>query len=459
MPSRSDIEHLLRRTEFVARPHRVNQLESLPTLDACVDDILQVPVDPGTVTFAQAHQWHRGNELIHFWLDRMAHDSPRPIQEKMGFFWHGHFCSDVMKTGSIDLMHEQIQLFRREGFGNLRSLAKRMSTQVAMLRYLDNNQNKRTSPNQNFARELMELFLLGVGNYTEADVEAGTAAWTGHTDNWETGAYVWRSDWHDGAPKSYLGRTINLGGDWTSHGAETIDVILGNGVVPSGAAVVANRGRPTAHVAAEFIARKLWTAFAGTTAPDGVVAGMRDAALGSDFSIQAMVRAMLLRAEFYSDDVRRGLVRSPVEYVVALMSATGLRSVEHTPIWLLEGMGQRPFSPPDVSGWKHNGYWVNASAMAQRATAARHYAWRTMPHYWDGDGLVHLAGGTLSQTEVSTTYLNNPAGLVDRVLQLLRITVTPSTRDALVAYTSSVAWWERNLVVTLALLSPDMNLA
>ena len=101
-------------------------------------------------------------------------------------------------------------------------MAKTMSTQVAMLRYLDNNRNEAESPNQNFARELMELFLLGVGNYTEADVEAATAAWTGHSDNWETGEYVWRDDgpkhpwepmYHDSSVKRFLGVTINDGGD------------------------------------------------------------------------------------------------------------------------------------------------------------------------------------------------------------------------------------------------------
>ena len=111
-------------------------------------------------------------DLTHFWLDQMAHDSARPFQERMAFFWHGHFCSEFGKVGSSMLMREQIDLWRREGLGNIRSLATTMSTQVAMIRYLDNNQNKKSSPNQNFARELMELFLLGVGNYTEADVEA-----------------------------------------------------------------------------------------------------------------------------------------------------------------------------------------------------------------------------------------------------------------------------------------------
>ena len=225
MPSQSDIEHLLRRTEFVARPGRVQHLSGLATIDAVVNDILAVDAGPGAVTFTEAENWRRGEQLTHFWLDRMAHDSSRPIQEKMSFFWHGHLCSEFGKVGSAELMREQIDTFRFSALGNLRSLVTTISTQVAMLRYLDNNQNRQSSPNQNFARELMELFLLGVGNYTEADVEAATAAWTGHTDQWDTDQYVWRADWHDGSPKQFLGRTINDGGDPTTHGYETIDVI------------------------------------------------------------------------------------------------------------------------------------------------------------------------------------------------------------------------------------------
>jgi uncharacterized protein (DUF1800 family) len=458
MPAQSDIEHLLRRTEFVARPTRVSTLASLSLEDA-VDNILAVPTNPGAVTFAEESNWERGVELTHYWLNRMAHDSPRPIQEKMGFFWHGHFCTDLSKAGSADLMREQIDLFRHDALGNLRELARTMSTQVAMIRYLDNNQNRQSSPNQNFARELMELFLLGVGNYTEADVEAATAAWTGHTDQWDTDEYVWRPEWHDGSTKSYLGRTINNGGDPTTHGFETIDVMLGDGIVPNGATVVANRGRFTNAVAAEFISKKLWVEFAGTNPPPAVLAAMRDAALTADFDLTPWLRTMFLRPEFYADDVKRGLVRSPVEFIVATLAATGLRSEVGTPIWLMEGMGQRPLYPPNVSGWKHNSYWVNASAMAQRTATARSFGWRTMTGYWDGDGLIHLAGGPLSRTEVEETYRDQPVALLDRIIELMQISMTTSSYNALKTFSEQSAWWERTDLIFLTLLAPELHVA
>ena len=142
-------------------------------------------------------------------------------------------------------MREQIDLFRSGGFGDLRTLANTMSTQVAMIRYLDNNHNRSTSPNQNFARELMELFLLGVGNYTEADVEAATAAWTGHTDNWETDQYVWRADWHDRRPRRTSVVTINAGPTGIVHGYDTIRAMLGGRHGAGHSEPASNRGRLT----------------------------------------------------------------------------------------------------------------------------------------------------------------------------------------------------------------------
>ena len=459
MPSQSDIEHLLRRTEFVARPARVQQLSGLTTIEAVVDDILDVPTNPGSVTFTETEDWQRGEELTHYWLDRMAHDSPKPIQEKMSFFWHGHFCSERGKVGSAELMREQIDTFRAGALGNLRSLALTMSTQVAMLRYLDNNRNRKSSPNQNFARELMELFLLGVGNYTEADVEAATAAWTGHTDDWRTDQYVWRADWHDGSTKQFLGTTINTGADPTQHGYDTINVILGAGVVPIGASVVANRLRPTREVAAEFLSKKLWIEFAGTDPPAAVVDAMRQAAIASDFELTPWLRAMLTHSAFYTNDVKQGLVRSPLEFVVAALAATGRHSGQATPTWLMSGMGQRPLSPPNVSGWKHNGYWVNASAMSKRTDTARNFAWRSMTGYWDGDGLIHLAGGTISRSELQDDYRDRAVELLDRFLELMQINLSSSTHQALATLSQQMSRWERSDLLAMILLAPDFHVA
>jgi uncharacterized protein (DUF1800 family) len=471
----ANVRHLLRRTEFVDRPSRIDELMALGSIDAAVDDVLSVASNPPSVTFtAPAGQdWERGQDLTHFWLDRMARDSARPFQERLAFFWHGHFCSEFGKVGSSMLMREQIDLWRREGLGNVRDLAITMSTQVAMIRYLDNNQNKKSSPNQNFARELMELFLLGVGNYTEADVEAATSAWTGHTDQWDddVSPYRWREEWHDPTPKSFLGRQINADqarSAWPGHGAETISVILGDGIVPTGANNVANRGRPTREVAAEFLSRKLWTSFATDTPPPAaVMTEMRTALTANDFDVRPWVKAMLTHPDFYTDAVRRGLVRTPVEYVVALLVATGKRSREANVTWLMESMGQRLLYPPNVSGWRPNGYWVNASAMEGRARTAQSFAWTSMRNYWDeGDGPITLAGGSIQRSTITELtpwpeqlpVLTNTA-LIQRLLELMHLRLPQPTVDEIVRYANGVTVWERNNAIVLLMLAPEMHLA
>lgn len=463
-----NVRHLLRRTEFVDRDERVAALLTAGSIEAAVDDVLDVEAHPPSVTFTSGADWERGVELTNFWFDRMAHDAVRPFQERLALFWHGHFCSDLSKVGSATLMREQIDLWRREGLGNVRSLARTMSTQVAMIRYLDNNANKASSPNQNFARELMELFLLGVGNYSEADVEASTAAWTGHSDQWndDVSPYRWRPEWHDFAPKSYLGRTINTGPDGRAHGPETIDVVLGNGVVPTDAANVANRGRPTREVAAEFLSRKLWTWFAtDAPPPPAVLVAMRDALLAGDFAVRPWVRAMLTHEAFYTDQVRHGLVRTPVEFVVALMHATGKRTADGSFWWLMESMGQRLLYPPNVSGWRPNGYWVNSSAMEGRGRAARHFAWTAMRTYWQtgGNGVISLAGGQLTNREVTANTGGVPTmpngEFIRRLEDYTGIHLDDVSRTEILRYADGATVWERNDALVLLLLAPEMHVA
>lgn len=455
LPSYADIEHLLRRTEFVARPWRVVELAAKPSLDAAVDDIMATSA-PASLSYTTSTDWDHNIEYTYFWFDQMAYHCQRPLLEKMAMFWHGHFCTSLQKIHVFEPLRHQIDLFRSSGLGNLRDLTVAMSTQPAMLRYLDNDQNRQSSPNQNFARELMELFLLGVGNYTEADVEASTRAWTGHSTNNGSFAYEWHPEWHDGAAKTFLGRTINNGTPVTQHGAETIDVILaaGGGVVPVGP----NAGRPTRTVAAEFMTRKLWRFFAGPEPSNTVVAALSQVALDNNFAIRPWIRALLLRPEFYSQEVRDGLVRSPVDLMVAYLSATGLPAASVLPIWWMEGMGQKPLFPPDVSGWKHNAYFINASAMAQRSLAARYFMWSAMLGYWAGDGLIHLRGGAISRAEAEALD-GQPEQFVDLILSKMLLSLSAASREVLYTHARQAPWFERNDLIALALLSPEVQLA
>jgi hypothetical protein len=232
--------------------------------------------------------------------------------------------------------------------------------------------------------------------------------------------------------------------------------MLGNGIVPVGP----NATRPTKDVAAEFISKKLWYDFAGTELTAGAKTAMRSAALTSDLQITPWVRAMLLHDDFYTAPMADKYVRSPVEFVVALLVATGLRSATGTPLWLMEGMGQRPLFPPNVSGWKHNGYWVNASAMGQRTATAQSLGWRTMTGYWNGDGLVHLAGGTISKSQiVDGYYADKPVELLDHLLSLMRLTASPNTHAALANFSTQSSKWDRVDLVSLILMTPDLSVA
>jgi len=469
MPSVADVTHLLRRTEFVARPARVAELAALPDIGAAVDNVLAVPGNPPSVQWGAPVDSLRVVELTDFWFDRMAHDSPRPIQERMALFWHGHFVSSNAKVGNLELMRRQIDLYRAQGLGNFRDLAIQMSTTAAMLRYLDNNQNYIGSPNQNFGRELMELFVLGVGNYTEDDVVACSEAWTGHTDiyrpdvngqqtQYDHGVsdYAFHGFAHEPGTRTLLGRTINAGADPSQHGAETIRTMLGD---PASIGGVNPAGRPTREVAADFISTKLWRFFAGPDPSATVLAALRQAAIGGDFDLKPWLRALLTHPEFYSSAVKQGLVRAPTDYLVALLAASGLRSTVGNPWWLLDGMGQRLLFPPNVSGWGHNGAWIGASGFGRRAAVAQHVAYYVLGDYWDGAGM-RLATDVIPRSAAEEAEgADARRAFVSRILAGMQISVGSVTRAALDEFAVNAAWHELHDVVQLIFVSPEMSLA
>ena len=172
------------------------------------------------------------------------------------------------------------------------------------------------------------------------------------------------------------------------------------------------------------------------------------------------MRALLTHSEFYSNAVRRGLVRAPVDYLVALLSAAGLRASVANPFWLQEGMGQRLLFPPNVSGWGHNGYYVSASAFGQRAAVARHVAHYVLADYWLGTGM-RLARGVISRSEVEALGTDSAArrALVGRILDLMGITVGSVTRAALDEFAVNAQWFELTDLVELIFVSPEMNVA
>jgi len=461
-----NIRHLLRRTEVVDRAHRVDHLLGLGSIAAAVDDVLDVDTRPPSAVFDSSVDFTRGEELTAFWIERLV-GVDRNFGERLAFFWHGHLCCEFTKAGGSSPMRDQIDLFRRNGLADdIPSLVKTVAIQPAMLRYLDNDENFASSPNQNFGRELLELFLLGVGNYTEADVEAATAAWTGHTIDPDSKQYRWRADRHEAATQRFLGRSIN-DGDPREGGNEVIDVVLGSGTVSVGP----RAGDRSRDVAADFLSLKLWQEFGEADSglvPEGVATAMRTALVSSSFSIRPWVRAMLTHDDFYESATRTGLVRQPIEYAVALLVATGLPSTRVAPSWLLEEAGQRPLFPPNVSGWKPNRYWVHQGSMIARHRMAIRAGWDLHTTYWvhewarRDENYMQFAGGRVYQSEI-TGFGDEPPmsspDLVDKFAELMDLRLSETFRSTIIDYCDSISDAERYEAYLPILIDPAMHLA
>jgi len=363
-------------------------------------------------------------DMVWFWLER-CRTSHAPLVEKMVLFWHGHLCTSMDKVFKRTLLFDQNQLFRTHGLGNFEDLLQRASVQPAMLRYLDNDRNVAGRPNENFARELMELFTLGVGNYSEQDVTESARAWTGHILN-DHDAYTFTPEAHDWEPKTFFGDTRN----WD--GPTVIDHIV-NG--------------PKKMFVARFIARKLWSFLAYPNPEAAVVESVAADFAGSGMEIKPLIRSILLHPQFRSTKAKQGLIRSPIEYAVAAMRASGLSCAEAHPEWSLRPMGQQPFYPPNVSGWKQNRYWVNASALWAKSQFASTIRWEL----FNGGELAD--SNSLSAPDAVEAALGR-FGIVD-----------PSavTRNALVDYVTierqSSAWSERAGLLLLPLVTPEMQMA
>ncbi len=352
-----DVAHLLRRSGFDASPADVAALtgQELPTVVDHVLDTTANPPDtrPAALDLAVDKTSERLNGLRQAWHDRMA-TSPTPIVEKMTLFWHGHFTTEASDVTRPNALYDQIKFYRANALGNFRTLAQGMSLQPAMLMYLDNDRNRKQSPNQNFGRELLELFILGVGNYTEADVIACAAAWTGHSllndSASDFAQYTFKAADHDTGNKTFMGVTRA----WD--GPEIIDFLLDT---PAQRLVVAR-----------YITGKLWSFLATPNPPANVVNELADVFIAGGLEIKPLLRALFLRPEFYAPAAKTGLVRTPVEYVTSIMRSTTKTAVYvKTNDWM-RALGQELYSPPNVSGWKSNAAWISAASAGYRARFA-----------------------------------------------------------------------------------------
>ncbi|WCO68464.1 DUF1800 domain-containing protein [Iamia majanohamensis] len=427
---RADVAHLLRRAGFGGTVAEVDALAALPSWTAVVDRVLDTSAAPADSVPAAVEdredQWYPPwVAAVHHWTDRMA-TSPTPIVEKMALFWHGLFTSSTDKVYPRLVFH-QVATYRRLGLGDLHTLAQAMAVDPAMLVYLDNESNVAGKPNENFARELMELFLLGQGHYGEADVAAMARAWTGHGVDRTTERYAFSPSRHDAGTKTIFGITRA----WD--GPDTITEMV--------------RGSRQA-ACARFITTKLWTFLAGPPIAPATLDALAGAFVASGMQVRALVRALFLHPDFRAPATRTGLVRSPVEWVAATMRALGLPAAVLHPEWWVERCGQRLYAPPNVGGWRGNEGWISTSTAWGRAAFASHTRWKA------SDAGVFAGYGDLA-----------PAVAVQRALDRFGIDdPSPVTRSSLEAFVAGEQTARRRWAVTpglvaLTMLSPDFQMA
>jgi uncharacterized protein (DUF1800 family) len=366
--------HLFRRAAFGA---------SWDELQAAVREGLRPTLDrllaggPGHAEFdrlADALGPERGEAdgdvsgLEWWWLQRMAR-TPHPLRERMTLFWHDHFATSIAKVRQPALMKRQNVLLRRHALGRFRPFLLEVSRDPAMLIWLDGNSNVRGRPNENYARELLELFSLGVGNYTERDVREAARAFTGwHTtsgtplSSGERGRgegaqppeFVFRAYLHDAGDKTFLGRPGNWGG------ADVVRIAL---------------DQPAA---ARFLVRKVYRHFVSEDAapPDRLLAPLAERFRNSDYDIAELMRTVLGSRHFFSEHAYRQRVKSPVDHLVGLLRSLGgdLSGAAADVPPALEGLGQRLFAPPTVRGWEGGRAWLNTATLLAR----HNLSWRLL---------------------------------------------------------------------------------
>ncbi len=314
--------------------------------------------------------------LQRWWIDRMIATST-PLREKLTLFWHGHFATGASKVHDAKLMYLQNQLFRAAGSGSFEQLTQAVAKDGAMMVWLDTGTDKRTHPNENFSREMMELFTLGIGNYTQDDVTAAARGFTGWIYDRVDYRYGFRPRQHDFGAKTYLGQT----GDW--NGEDIVHIAV------------------TRPESARFVLAKLWSHFAYPVSPSDQVVSDLLPAYGPDLNIGTALRAMFLHPAFLSGEARVGLVKQPIEYLAGAARTLGLdatlqpsqpgqartgsgdtdgtnaadprtspgRAARTLPT-LATALGQTPFNPPNVGGWGQNAYWLDTATANLRLEIA-----------------------------------------------------------------------------------------
>ena len=360
-----DARHLLNRTGFAANTPEINEFSQL-TREAAVARLLgwtdraptvpapdwtRAPYEPpprlALLSDAERKEYQRrliseGRDLKAWWMAEML-TTTSPLTEKMVLFWHNHFTSSLRKVRMPLLIYRQHMTLRRHALGNFRELLQAVARDPAMLIYLDGAASRKEQPNENFARELMELFTLGEGRYSEQDVKEAARAFTGWSLNRDTGEFLFRRGLHDEGMKTVLGVT------GPHDGAALLEILL---------------ARPET---AEFIVAKLWREFVAAEPDRGEVRRIAGIFRTSAYDIRTVLRELLTADAFYAPRYRGNLVKSPVDVVVGTLRQFRMAVADPLPYALTAGrLGQDLFAPPNVKGWPGGDTWINATTLLSR---------------------------------------------------------------------------------------------
>lgn len=403
MPATPDqIKHLLSRTGVRVVASRLAQLTQVELAQA-VDMVCDFSANPALVVppvpSSNDTAWMRG--VRNDWMDRLA-NLPNPLHAKLVLFWHGHFANSNGKVGSAPFMVQQYQTISQYADGPFESLAQALALDPAMLVYLDNRSNVRRSPNENFARELLELFTLGDGRgYTEQDVVEVARAWTGYGLNSDSTTFAFNAGNHDTGNKTIFGITRA----W--RGPEVITEIC------------AGTRRRTC---AEYLARKLWEFFAYENSDASLLSSLADDMEAEGMHTLNFLRRMFKRVEFYSPQSMQGRVKSPMEWVASVIGSVGLGAASIDAASATITAGHEFFYPPGVDGWKLNEVWINETT----TWALDRFARATAYNAGDNPNLAPTARALLQSVPTLSV-----TAAVTAVADLFGLTLSAGTRQAL----------------------------
>jgi uncharacterized protein (DUF1800 family) len=452
--TREAAAHLLRRAGLGGTPAEIDDLYGRG-LEGAVSRL--VDYESISKDAYEAQLATRGYNLLtlrgiqQWFLDRLAF-SPRPLEERLTYFWNLHWTSGISKVRGVTLMLNQNRTMRQYAIGRFDDLVVKISQDPAMLVWLDNAVNRAGRPNENYARELMELFCLGIGHYTEQDVRELARALTGWTvqnyrgsDNYNGATFLDYPPFHDNGAKTILGHT----GPWTGYDAITI---------------LLQATDAQGSISGRFVSSRLWSFFASPYPPAHVVAELAAVYVSSGRSIREVLRRLFTTAEFYAPNTRKSWVRSPVEYAAASVRMLEGQADFASAANSLPGMGQVLFDPEDAKGWDWGTSWLNTGTVFARAALS--------------NTLASNRGQTGTRFDPNRLLAGSDASSAEKVVDLIadRLNVAdapPDTRMAWIDYMNrnddgSLGSWSQTAagvdkkvrgLVHLMLTSPAFHLA